>query len=95
MAAAPETSAEYIKHHLTNLTFGIPEGHDTPVTGVLRTVRRKPPNLGFWAINVDSMLFSIGLGVLFLWSFRLAAKTATTDVPGALAELCRVGDRVH
>lgn len=39
--------------------------------------------MGFWAINVDSMLFSIGLGVLFLWSFRKAAKTATADVPGA------------
>lgn len=38
--------------------------------------------MGFWAINVDSMLFSIGLGVLFLWSFRKAAKTATADVPG-------------
>ena len=28
------------------------------------------------------MLFSIGLGVLFLWLFRKAAKTATSGVPG-------------
>ena len=38
--------------------------------------------MGFWAINVDSMLFSVGLGVLFLWLFRKAARTATADVPG-------------
>jgi F-type H+-transporting ATPase subunit a len=40
--------------------------------------------MGFWAINVDSMLFSIGLGVLFLFFFRLAAKRATVGVPAGL-----------
>ena len=40
--------------------------------------------MGFWAINVDSMLFSIGLGVLFLFLFRMAAKKATAGVPGGL-----------
>lgn len=37
---------------------------------------------GFWAINVDTVLFSFVLGVIFLASFRFAAKKATADVPG-------------
>jgi F-type H+-transporting ATPase subunit a len=78
MAAAPETSAEYIKHHLTNLTFGQhPDGH----WGFAHSMQ-EAAEMGFWAINVDSMLFSVGLGVLFLWGFRKAAKTATAGVPG-------------
>jgi F-type H+-transporting ATPase subunit a len=78
MAAAPETSAEYIQHHLTNLTFGQhPDGH----WGFAHSMQ-EAAEMGFWAINVDSMLFSIGLGALFLWGFRKAAKTATAGVPG-------------
>ena len=78
MAAAPETSAEYIKHHLTNLTFGQhPDGH----WGFAHSMQ-EAAEMGFCAINVDSMLFSVGLGVLFLWGFRKAARTATAGVPG-------------
>ncbi|MGM3189673.1 F0F1 ATP synthase subunit A [Dickeya dadantii subsp. dieffenbachiae] len=39
---------------------------------------------GFWSINVDSMFFSVVLGVLFLAVFRKVAKTATSGVPGKL-----------
>jgi F-type H+-transporting ATPase subunit a len=78
MAAVPQTSTEYIKHHLLNLTYGQhPDGH----WGFAHSAQ-EAAEMGFWAINVDSMLFSIGLGVLFLWGFRKAAKTATADVPG-------------
>ena len=78
MAAAPESSAEYIKHHLTNLTFGQhPDGH----WGFAHSMH-EAAEMGFWAINVDSMLFSVGLGALFLWGFRKAARTATAGVPG-------------
>ena len=38
----------------------------------------------FWSIHLDSMLFSVGLGILFLWLFRSVAKKATTGVPGKL-----------
>lgn len=58
----PQTSGDYIVHHLHNWTVGE----------------------GFWAVNVDSLLFSIGLGVLFCWLFRSVAKKATTGVPGKL-----------
>ena len=79
MSTAPETSANYIEHHLTNLTYGQhADGH----WGFAHSAG-EAAEMGFWAVNVDSMLFSIGLGVLFLWSFRKAAKTATADTPGA------------
>ena len=79
MSTAPETSANYIEHHLTNLTYGRhADGH----WGFAHSAG-EAAEMGFWAINVDSLLFSIGLGVLFLWGFRKAAKTATADVPGA------------
>ncbi len=83
MSAAPETSALYIKHHLTNLTFGqFPAGHEHAGHWGFAHSVQDAAGFGFWSINVDSMLFSIGLGVLFLWLFRMAAKTATADAPG-------------
>lgn len=83
MSAAPETSAEYIKHHLTNLTYGqFPAGSEHAGQWGFAHSMQEAASFGFWSINVDSMLFSIGLGVLFLWGFRAAAKTATTGVPG-------------
>jgi F-type H+-transporting ATPase subunit a len=78
MAAAPASSAEYIEHHLTHLTFGQhPDGH----WGFAHS-SQEAAEMGFWAINVDSMLFSIGLGILFVWGFRKVARRATAGVPG-------------
>ncbi len=83
MATEPLTSSSYIKHHLTNLTYGkFPEGHEHAGHWGFAHSSADAQAMGFWAINVDSMLFSVGLGVLFLWLFRKAAKTATSDVPG-------------
>jgi F-type H+-transporting ATPase subunit a len=92
MATEYASSGEYIKHHLQNLTYGeLPAGyvrHDgTVLTEATRTFAHgaeEAAAMGFWAINVDSMLFSIGLGVLFLFFFRVAAKKATTGIPGGL-----------
>jgi len=36
---------------------------------------------GFWSWHIDTLLWSIGLGVLFLWVFTNAARKATTGVP--------------
>ena len=83
MSAAPESSSAYIKHHLTNLTYGqFPEGHEHAGHWGIAHSAQDAASFGFWSINVDSMLFSIGLGVLFLWGFRMAAKTATSGIPG-------------
>lgn len=39
---------------------------------------------GFWSLNLDSLFFSILLGVLFLWIFHRVAKKATSAVPNKL-----------
>jgi len=72
------TSSGYIKHHLTNLTFG---QHPDGTWGIAHSVQ-EAGEMGFWAINLDTMFFSIGLGVLFLWLFRKAALKASAGVPG-------------
>jgi len=83
MSAAPETSTEYIHHHLTNLTLGrFPAGHEHAGQWGFAHSLQDAAGFGFWSINVDSMAFSIGLGVLFLWGFRQVAKKATAGVPG-------------
>lgn len=96
MASEYATSGEYIKHHLQNLTYGqLPAGYERHDHGghteVLQqatwTVAHNAAEakaMGFWAINLDSMIFSIGLGLLFLFFFRLAAKRATTGIPAGL-----------
>jgi F-type H+-transporting ATPase subunit a len=91
MSAEAHTSTEYIKHHLQNLTFGkLPAGyqrHDGAVlqqgTWTLAHSAKEAKDMGFVAINVDTMGFSILLGAIFLFFFRMAAKTAVTGVPGA------------
>ena len=74
------TSGGYIKHHLQNLTFGkLPDGSWGIAHG-----QEEAAQMGFWAINLDTMAFSLGLGLFFLWLFRKAAKNATADTPGPL-----------
>ena len=74
------TSSEYISHHLTNLTFGrFPDGH----WGLAHSAA-EAKEFGFWAIHVDTMIWSIGLAVFFSYFFWKAAKQATAGVPGKL-----------
>lgn len=75
-----QTSAEYIKHHLTNLTYG---QHPDGAWGFAHSAEEAQA-MGFMSINVDSMAWSVGLGVIFLLLFRRAAKNATSGVPGGL-----------
>ncbi len=81
MAGSAElTSGEYIKHHLTNLTFGqFPDGHWGIAHGA-----EEAASMGFWAIHLDSMFWSIALAALFGWFFMKAAKTATAGVPAGV-----------
>jgi len=77
MAGSYANSGEYIKHHLTNLVYG---QHPDGSWGIAHGAD-EIKEMGFWSINVDSMFFSIGLGCLFLWIFRRAAKKASTEAP--------------
>jgi F-type H+-transporting ATPase subunit a len=72
------TSQEYIKHHLTHLTFG-----DRPEHGLgFAHSADEAKEMGFWAFNVDTMFFSILLGVLFVWFFKKVADNVTAAEPG-------------
>jgi len=78
MAGETLTSSEYIKHHLQNLTFGrLPDG-----TWGLAHSAEQAKEMGFWSFNLDSLGMSVLLGLLFLFLFRMAAKRATSGVPG-------------
>ncbi len=39
---------------------------------------------GFWALHIDTLGWSIFLGIVFLYIFRSVAKKASTGVPGKL-----------
>ncbi len=93
MAGENQTISEYIVHHLTNLTFGkLPAGFeraDGSVVGaggewVMAHGAPEAAAMGFTAIHVDSMLWSIGLGILFCWLFRSVAKKAESGTPSGL-----------
>ena len=81
MAPGNEVSSTYyIQHHLQNLTFG-----NHPVNGwSLAHSAEEAREMGFWAIHLDTMGWSIAMGLLFIWVFRKAGKMATTGVPGGL-----------
>lgn len=76
MASETLTSSEYIKHHLQNLTCSIQEGHFH-----CAHTAQEAKEMGFWAINVDTVLMSLILGVVFLFLFRRAAVAASAGVP--------------
>jgi len=74
---AAQTSTEYIQHHLQNLVLGF---HPENGLGIARSAAEAKA-MGFWAIHLDTMLWSVGLGALFLWVFHKAALKATSGVP--------------
>lgn len=80
MASGTETSGEYIKHHLTNLVYGRhPDG-----SWGLAANAEEAQEMGFWAVNVDSMGWAVALGIVFVLVFGAAARKATSGVPAGL-----------
>jgi F-type H+-transporting ATPase subunit a len=77
MAAGETTISSHIQHHLTNAKMCSVNGE---------TVFNKAcSESGFWVLHIDTLAWSIGLGILFLWLFRIAAVKASKDtlaVPG-------------
>jgi F-type H+-transporting ATPase subunit a len=85
MAGEALTASQYIKHHLQNLTYGkIPEGYENAGSWGFAHSPQEAKDMGFMAIHVDTMFWSITLGLIFLLIFRKAAKYATEGVPGGL-----------
>jgi F-type H+-transporting ATPase subunit a len=96
MAGATQTISEYIVHHLTNLTYGkLPAGferEDGTVIGeagqwVMAHGGEEVAAMGFNAIHVDSMFWSIAMGIVFCWLFRRVAIKAETGVPSGVLNL--------
>ncbi|QEP43316.1 F0F1 ATP synthase subunit A [Ectothiorhodospiraceae bacterium BW-2] len=77
MAGEIHTSSDYIKHHLQNLTFG---QHPDGSWGIAHSAQ-EAAEMGFWAIHLDTMFFSLLLGSLMMWLFHRAAKKASKEVP--------------
>jgi len=74
------TGAGYINHHLTNLTYGKhPDGH----WGFAHSAE-EASNMGFTAIHVDSMAWSIGLALILMFVFRRIAKGFSSDKPSKI-----------
>jgi F-type H+-transporting ATPase subunit a len=66
-----QTSGEYISHHLQNLQVCKVDGE-----WVWNQCAGNP-----MALNVDSMFWSVFLGLLFIWIFGSAARKASTKTP--------------
>ncbi|AQA17364.1 F0F1 ATP synthase subunit A [Halioglobus japonicus] len=101
MAASGETQtvSEYIVHHLTNLTYGkLPGGFErydgsiVPDGGVWTMAHggAEASAMGFMAIHIDSMLWSIGLGIVFCLLFRSVAKKAEAGVPSGFVNFAEM-----
>ncbi len=71
----PLTSGDYIQHHLQNLQVCKAESGEW----VWNQCAGNP-----MAINVDSMFWSLLLGLIFVFMFRSAAKKSSSGKPGKL-----------
>jgi len=65
------SNTEYIKHHLTYLTFN------------LKTMALGQGG-GFWSLNLDTVAYSLVLGILTIGLLFLAARKSTSGVPNRL-----------
>ena len=74
------TASGYIKHHLQNLTFG---NHPENGWSIAHSAQ-EAADMGFMAIHLDSMFWSIVLGAMFLLLFRRVAVKMTSGSPGNL-----------
>jgi F-type H+-transporting ATPase subunit a len=75
------TSGEYIQHHLTNLQVCKVESGEWVWNHCAGN---------FWTINVDTMGWSIFLGLVFIWLFGRAAKKSSSGRPTKFQALVEI-----
>ena len=86
------TSTDYIQHHLQNMTYGkLPAGYtryDGSVveqdTWTMAHTAQEAKDMGFMAVHVDTIGWSIVVGMIFAFFFHRVAKKAHTGVPRGL-----------
>lgn len=93
------TSNSYITHHLQNLVFGqLPAGYErVDYDGNVQVLEssqwtfahspQEAVDMGFWALNVDTMGWSILLGAIFCFFFHRVAKNAVSGAPSGFTNL--------
>lgn len=89
------TSAEYIQHHLQNLTFGkLPAGYERYDGSVMQETAwtfakssSEAADMGFMALHVDTLGWSVLMGIIFLGLFRMVARKMTTETPSGLQNM--------
>jgi F-type H+-transporting ATPase subunit a len=92
MASEAPTSIEYIQHHLQNMVLGkLPTGYERYDGSVLQSdtwtlahSTQEALDMGFWSFHIDSLGWSLGLGLLLSFLFYRTAKTAVAGVPRGL-----------
>ncbi len=92
------TSAEYIQHHLQNMTYGkLPAGYEradgsivNETTWTLAKSGVEAADMGFMAFHVDTLGWSVFMGLIFLGLFRFVATRATVDTPGGLQNFVEI-----
>lgn len=70
------SSSNYIKHHLTYLNYNM--GDMTFGSG------------GFWTLHLDTLIFSVSLGVIVCALMYFGARKVTTGVPGKLQSFAEI-----
>ncbi|MBL1142485.1 MAG: F0F1 ATP synthase subunit A [Proteobacteria bacterium] len=96
MASGTElTSNSYLQHHLQNLVLGkLPEGYERAdghaleqATWTLAHSPKEAVDMGFWSFNVDTLGWSIFLGMVFCFFFHRVAKKSHSGAPSGFSNL--------
>jgi F-type H+-transporting ATPase subunit a len=71
------SNTDYIKHHLTYLTYDVKN-------------MTFGSHGGFWTVNLDTLFFSIVLGIFALGFLYFGARRVSTGVPGKLQNFAEI-----
>ncbi|MBI2786631.1 MAG: F0F1 ATP synthase subunit A [Legionella longbeachae] len=71
------SSTHYIKHHLTYLSYNVSE-------------MKLGSGGGFWTLNLDTLFFSIVLGVIVCALMYFGARKVTTGIPGKIQNFAEI-----
>ena len=84
-----KTVSGYIVHHLSHLTYGcLPAGYErddgTVISQPLCTIAQsteEAKDMGFWALQLDTLFWSFMTGIIFILLFRWVARRASSGIP--------------